>query len=97
MQAVLRLPARLGGRIQISPLVLSISLAPMTLIVAFVTVMFWVSFQKGIFGTASAIYTWANYRELLTDPFVLQVSRTPSSLPCRALWLRLLSACRLRG
>jgi iron(III) transport system permease protein len=73
MQAVLRLPARLGGRIQISPLVLSISLAPMTLIVAFVTVMFWVSFQKGIFGTASAIYTWANYRELLTDPFVLQV------------------------
>jgi iron(III) transport system permease protein len=73
MQAVLRLPARLGGRIQISPLVLSISLAPMTLIVAFVTVMFWVSFQKGIFGTASAIYTLANYRELLTDPFVLQV------------------------
>jgi iron(III) transport system permease protein len=73
MQAVLRLPARLGGRIQISPLVLSISLAPMTLIVAFVTVMFWVSFQKGIFGTPSAIYTLANYRELLTDPFVLQV------------------------
>jgi iron(III) transport system permease protein len=73
MQAVLRLPVRLGGRIQISPLVLSISLAPMTLIVAFVTVMFWVSFQKGIFGTASAIYTLGNYRELLTDPFVLQV------------------------
>jgi iron(III) transport system permease protein len=73
MQAVLRLPGRLGGRIQISPLVLSISLAPMTLIVAFVTVMFWVSFQKGIFGTASAIYTLGNYRELLTDPFVLQV------------------------
>jgi iron(III) transport system permease protein len=73
MQAVLRLPARLGGRIQISPLVLSISLAPMTLIVVFVTVMFWISFQKGIFGTASAIYTLANYRELLTDPFVLQV------------------------
>jgi iron(III) transport system permease protein len=45
----------------------------MILIVAFVTVMFWVSFQKGIFGTASAIYTLANYRELLTDPFVLQV------------------------
>jgi iron(III) transport system permease protein len=45
----------------------------MTLIVAFVTVMFWVSFQKGIFGTPSAIYTLANYRELLTDPFALQV------------------------
>ena len=50
MQAVLRLPVRLGGRIQISPLVLSVSLAPMILIVAFVTVMFWVSFQKGIFA-----------------------------------------------
>ena len=36
MQAVLRLPARLGNRIQISPLLLSLSLAPMTLIVAFV-------------------------------------------------------------
>jgi iron(III) transport system permease protein len=73
MQAVLRMPARLGNRIQISPLVLSLSLAPMILIALFVAVMFWVSFQKGIFGTASAIYTLANYRELLTDPFVLQV------------------------
>jgi len=73
MQAVLRLPARLGGRIQISPVVLSLSLAPMSLIAVFVAVMFWVSFQKGIFGTASAIYTLENYREILTDPFVLQV------------------------
>ena len=73
MQAVLRMPARLGNRIQISPLVLSLALAPMILIVLFVAVMFWVSFQKGIFGTASAIYTLANYRELLTDPFLLQV------------------------
>src|SRR4029434_8151228 len=72
MQAVLRLPARLGGRIQTSPFARSISLAPMILIVAFVTVMFWVSFQKGIFGTASAIYTLANYRELLIDPFAPQ-------------------------
>jgi iron(III) transport system permease protein len=67
------MPARLGNRIQISPLVLSLSLAPMILIALFVAVMFWVSFQKGIFGTASAIYTLANYRELLTDPFLLQV------------------------
>ncbi len=73
MQAVLRMPARLGNRIQISPLVLSLALAPMILIALFVAVMFWVSFQKGIFGTASAIYTLANYRELLTDPFLLQV------------------------
>jgi len=67
------MPARLGNRIQISPLVLSLALAPMILIALFVAVMFWVSFQKGIFGTASAIYTLANYRELLTDPFLLQV------------------------
>ena len=73
MQAVLRLPARLGGRIQLSPMLLSLSLAPMTLIAVFVAVMFWVSFQKGIFGTASAIYTLENYRELLTDAFVLRV------------------------
>ena len=73
MQAVLRMPARLGNRIQISPLVLSLALAPMILIALFVAVMFWVSFQKGIFGTASAIYTLANYRDLLTDPFLLQV------------------------
>jgi iron(III) transport system permease protein len=73
MQAVLRLPARLSGRIQISPLVLSLSLAPMALIVMFVAVMFWVSFQKGVLGTASAIYTLENYQEILTDAFVLQV------------------------
>jgi iron(III) transport system permease protein len=73
MQAVLRWPVRFTGRIQISPVVLSLSLAPMTLIVMFVAVMFWISFQKGIFGTASVIYTLENYREILTDGFVLQV------------------------
>ncbi|HXG53085.1 MAG TPA: iron ABC transporter permease [candidate division Zixibacteria bacterium] len=72
-QATLRLPGRLGGRIQISPALLSISLAPMTLIVIFVAMMFWVSFQKGIFGTAAATYTLDNYRELLSDPFLLRV------------------------
>lgn len=73
MQAVLRWPSRRVDRIQLSPMLLSLSLAPMGLIVMFVAVMFWVSFQKGIFGTASAIYTLENYREILTDPFVLQV------------------------
>ena len=73
MQGVLRLPARLGGRIQISPVVLSLSLAPMSLILLLVGVMFWVSFQRGVFGTAAAIYTLENYREILTDPFVYGV------------------------
>jgi iron(III) transport system permease protein len=73
MQAVLRLPLFLGGKVHISPLLLSLSLAPMVVIVMFVAIMFWVSFQKGVFGTASAVYTLENYRELLTDPFVLQV------------------------
>src|SRR5918996_1084338 len=73
-QAVLRLPARLlGGRLQISPVLLSLSLAPITVIFVLVMAMFWISFQRGVFGTATAIYTLENYREILTDPFVLRV------------------------
>jgi len=54
-------------------MVLSLSLAPMTVIFVLVAVMFWISFQKGAFGTASAFYTLENYREILSDPFVLRV------------------------
>ncbi|HWO41705.1 MAG TPA: iron ABC transporter permease [Candidatus Eisenbacteria bacterium] len=74
-EAVLRLTGRMGSRwrMRVSPVLLSLSLAPMALIVLFVAVMFWISFQKGVFGTASASYTLENYRELLTDPFVLRV------------------------
>jgi iron(III) transport system permease protein len=72
-QAALKFPVRLAGRIQLSPMVLSFSLAPMAVIFVLVAVMFWISFQKGVFGTASALYTLENYRELLTDPFVLRV------------------------
>ena len=57
-QAVLRLPARLlGGRLQISPVLLSLSLAPITVIFVLVMAMFWISFQRGVFGTATAVYT----------------------------------------
>ena len=50
-QAVLRLPAALGWRIQISPMVLSLSLAPMAVIFVLVAVMFWISFQqRGTYG-----------------------------------------------
>jgi iron(III) transport system permease protein len=54
-------------------MVLSLSLAPMTVIFVLVAVMFWISFQRGAFGTASAFYTLENYREILSDPFVLRV------------------------
>ena len=36
--------------------------------------MFWVSLQKGAFGTPSAdLYTLANYGEVFSDPFVYRV------------------------
>ena len=71
-EAVLRLPARLrSGRRQISPVLLSLSLAPIGVIFLLVLAMFWVSFQRGVFGTATATYTLENYREILTDPFEL--------------------------
>ncbi len=73
MQAVLKLSASLGGRIRTSPLLLSLAVAPMGVILMFVAVMLWVSFQRGVFGTASAIYTLENYRIILTDPFLYRV------------------------
>jgi iron(III) transport system permease protein len=73
-EAVLRLPARLKrGQRQISPVLLFLSLAPIGVIFLLVVAMFWISFQRGVFGTATATYTLANYREILTDPFVLRV------------------------
>jgi iron(III) transport system permease protein len=45
----------------------------MAVILTLVLAMFWVSFQKGAFGTPSATYTLGNYREVLTDPFIYTV------------------------
>jgi iron(III) transport system permease protein len=45
----------------------------MAVILMLVLAMFWVSFQKGAFGTPSATYTLENYREVLTDPFIYTV------------------------
>jgi iron(III) transport system permease protein len=45
----------------------------MAVILILVLAMFWVSFQKGAFGTPSATYTLGNYREVLTDPFIYTV------------------------
>jgi len=45
----------------------------MSVILMLVAVMLWISFQRGVFGTASAIYTLENYRAILTDSFLYRV------------------------
>lgn len=70
MQGVLRLPGSLVIRtVQVSPLV-PIALAPMVVLLAFIFVLFWVSFQTGIIGTADSAYTLDNYRDVFADPLV---------------------------
>ena len=67
-----RLRGCLAGT-QTSPRSLSLAAMPMAVILVLVIAMFWVSLQKGAFGTPSAIYTLANYREVLADPFIIGV------------------------
>src|SRR6266536_2082661 len=50
-----------------------LALLPIGLLLMFVVVLVWVSFQTGIVGTAGAVYTLNNYAALLGDPFVLTV------------------------
>ena len=73
MEAVLRMPRLLVIRLRTSPLLLALAALPMFVIVVLVAVLVWISFQTGIVGTANAIYTLKNYREILGDPFVLKV------------------------
>jgi iron(III) transport system permease protein len=47
---------------------------PMAVIFTLVIVMFWISLQKGAFGTASASYTLGNYHEVFSDAFVYRVA-----------------------
>lgn len=56
-----------------SPL-LSLALIPMAVIFVLVIVMFWISLQKGAFGTPSATYTLGNYRDVFTDPLLYRVA-----------------------
>jgi iron(III) transport system permease protein len=56
-----------------SPL-LSVAMIPMAVIFTLVIVMFWISMQKGAFGTAGASYTLGNYHEVFSDPFVYRVA-----------------------
>ncbi len=70
METALRLPGYLGIRkIQVSPLVL-IALAPMLVLLAFIFVILWVSFQTGTIGTADSAYTLENYRDVFTDRLI---------------------------
>jgi iron(III) transport system permease protein len=46
----------------------------MAVILVLVIAMFWVSLQKGALGTPDAIYTLANYRDVFSDPFIVDVA-----------------------
>ena len=72
-QAVLRLPALFGARSHTSSALLSVAMIPMAVIFILVIVMFWISLQKGAFGTPSATFTFANYHEVVSDPFIYRV------------------------
>jgi iron(III) transport system permease protein len=69
----LRLPVFFGGKNHTSTALLSVAMIPMAVIFALVVVMFWISLQKGAFGTPSASYTLANYVEVFSDPFIYRV------------------------
>ena len=83
MQAVLRLPVRLVGENS------NLALGALHILGADdpdrglrSRSVFWVSFQKGISVRHRRSYTLANYRELLTDPFVLQVIKNTLIFAC---------------
>lgn len=71
--AALKLPVMLSGKGRTSFALVSLASIPMAVIALLVAVMFWVSLQKGAFGTPSAIYTLGNYQEVFSDPFVYRV------------------------
>src|SRR3989442_931025 len=72
--AVLRLRGVLVGSGQTSSALLSLAAVPMAVILVLVIAMFWVSLQKGALGTPDAIYTLANYRDVFSDPFIVDVA-----------------------
>jgi iron(III) transport system permease protein len=73
-QETLRLPGFFGGKGHTSPALLSVALIPMAVILVLVIVMFWISLQKGAFGTPSATFTLSNYAEVFSDPFIYRVA-----------------------
>src|SRR5574341_2502507 len=91
-QAVLRFPAFFGARGNTPSALLSVAMIPMAVIFTLVIVMFWISLQKGAFGTASASYTLGNYHDVFSDPFVYRVvantliGRASCRKECRSRW-----------
>src|ERR687892_1674557 len=73
-QLLSRFGTCLDQRGQTSSALLSVALVPMAAILALVMAMFWISVQKGAVGTPAAIYTFGNYFEVFSDPFVLRVA-----------------------
>ncbi len=74
MQVALELPegAKLRTarpRLNASPLIGVLAVAPIILIGVLVAIVLWISFQRGIVGTAGAEYSLLNYRDVFLDPF----------------------------
>jgi iron(III) transport system permease protein len=73
-QEALRLPGFFSARrSHTSAALVSVALIPIIIIFVLVLVMFWISLQKGAFGTPSATFTLNNYVEVFSDPFVYRV------------------------
>jgi iron(III) transport system permease protein len=69
----LETPAVLRWRPRTSPALLALAALPIAVIALFVAVMIWVSFQRGMLGTAAAVYTPENYLAVFSDPFLYRV------------------------
>jgi iron(III) transport system permease protein len=72
-EGIVKAPAFLNWRLQASPLLLGLAALPITVIIIFVAVMIWVSFQRGLLGTPAVAYSLENYRAVFTDPFLYRV------------------------
>ena len=88
--AALRLPVFGSGGGHTSSALLSLALIPMAIIFILVVVMFWISLQKGAFGTPSAVYTLRNYHEVFSDPFVYRVAWNTIQFTVTATFVALL-------
>ncbi len=66
-------PIFFARRSATSPGLLVLASLPIAVIVVFVAVMLWVSFQRGMLGAAGAVYTLENYLAIFSDPFLYRV------------------------
>ncbi len=73
MEETLKSRPMRGWRAQTSPALLALAALPIGVILLFVAVMIWVSFQRGLLGASAAAYTLENYRAVFTDPFLYRV------------------------